>query len=239
LLLEGAPGIGKGNALLKYIADQFHISPSLYLKLSKVMTAEPEYALSASIAEAFALDNLIQNPGLYDHLTKILEIVKSNTGRPMMLVLDDLQILFDSEGPLEVFQDISKVFPWLLDSVQNGILQVILSTSSKSVLKVLKRCNGYDTILFKSLDAVSDELIIEYLLTQINDSISVSPLKDDCNISPKLSLSPLKDDCNVSPKLSLKFTPITAELFVQTFGGNLLELEKYSKSSLTVSGLLN
>lgn len=180
------------------------------------MKGPERYALSSCIASAFALDALAGGsdiPGqasLYEYLTKIIRIIKSNTENPMMLVIDDLEYLFDNEGPIESYSDIPDVFSWLLQSEIDGDLAVILSTSSKSVLKVLQQCKGYDRLLFKSLDAVNDEQIIDYLLNQINDVI-----------------------------IENKFSRITAELFVQTFGGNLQELDQYCKSSLTVSGKTN
>jgi hypothetical protein len=95
------------------------------LSLDVLTKNEPLSLDNLTKNEPLSLDVLIQNQKLYDYLTKILEIVKFNTGTSMMIVLDDLQVLFDKDGPIDLYKDVHLVFEWLLDSVNNGILQVI------------------------------------------------------------------------------------------------------------------
>ncbi|KAI8924910.1 hypothetical protein BC831DRAFT_436257 [Entophlyctis helioformis] len=146
----------------------------------------------------------------FDHVVEALRLIrgKSRYG-PTLLVIDNLQVIFNDqqESVSEIHAAFNASFQWLLYCETEGILDTIFCSSSKSVMLALKRFHGFDKRLrYRSVESVDDLDVIDYLLDQVNPTIPESR----------------------------QFTEETAHLFVQTFDGNLAELERYCSSGLTV-----
>lgn len=98
---------------------------------------------------------------------------------------------------------------------------VVLCCSEKSVFSALKSF-GYafeKNLVFCPVESVQDELIIKYLLTRVNDIIG-----SDTQGSAKLR--------------NRRFNLKSARLFVETFNGNLLELERFCESDLSLEDFI-
>ncbi|KAJ3111666.1 hypothetical protein HDU96_005480 [Phlyctochytrium bullatum] len=140
---------------------------------------------------------------ILEHVAQALRLIaaKSKNG-PTLFVMDDVQLLFRDRQPLyERYDGIAEVFSWLLKCESEGILDVVLCSSEKSTIAAIKRLRGYDWRLsLHCLEGVEDDVVIEYLLKDVNPRIKEPPRR---------------------------FTPDTAALFVATFNGSLLELDNY------------
>ncbi|KAJ3204951.1 hypothetical protein HDU67_009202 [Dinochytrium kinnereticum] len=138
-----------------------------------------------------------------EHIAQALRLIaaKSKHG-PTLFVLDDVQLLFRERAALsEKYDGIGEVFGWLLRCEREGILDCVLCSSEKSAVGGVKRLRGYDWgLALHSVDGVEDDVIIEYLLRDVNPKIK-EPQR--------------------------RFTEETAALFVATFNGSLLELDNY------------
>ncbi|KAJ3094375.1 hypothetical protein HDU97_008177 [Phlyctochytrium planicorne] len=138
-----------------------------------------------------------------DHVAQALRLIaaKSKHG-PTLLVMDDVQLLFRERKALSNrYEGIAEVFAWCLRCEGEGILDFVMCSSEKSAVGGIKRLKGYDWgLTLHSVDGVEDDVIIEYLLKDVNPKIR-EPQR--------------------------KFTPDTAALFVATFNGSLLELDNY------------
>ncbi|KAJ8329091.1 hypothetical protein QVD99_004802 [Batrachochytrium dendrobatidis] len=192
---------------------------------------QPEMSNSCYIAESwrsaietiFGLDYLRQEQlydangdplnmlsASFDHITEALRLIraKSRYG-PTLLVIDNLELLFNGREPLvDTYLAFMSSFTWMLQCESEGILDLIFCSSSKSVMPAMKRFPGYDKRLrYRSVESVDDLDVIDYLLDQVNPTIS-------------------KDR---------QFTEETAYKFVETFEGNLTELYQYCRSTLSVS----
>ncbi|KAJ3075936.1 hypothetical protein HDU98_006445 [Podochytrium sp. JEL0797] len=144
------------------------------------------------------------------HLAHSLRLIaqRSKAG-PVVLIIDDIQLLFRNRVALvDKYDGIAEVFEWLLRCEVEGILEVTFCSSEKSAVAGIKMLRGYDyAIKLYSIESVPDETVIQYLLTQVNPCIQ-DPHRH--------------------------FTPETAALFVATFDGSLLELDLYLRDTLTV-----
>ncbi|KAJ3412676.1 hypothetical protein HDV05_000367 [Chytridiales sp. JEL 0842] len=142
---------------------------------------------------------------LLSHVAQALRLIASQSpSGPVLLVIDDIQLLFHQRLPLwEKYDGIPEVLGWLLRADQEGILDVVFCSSEKSAVGAIKRLKGFDwNLTLHSLDPVDDDTCIQYLLQDVNPIIKMA---------------------------SRKFTPATAALFVATFDGSLLELDNYIK----------
>ena len=150
------------------------------------------------------------------NITQALRLLKTKLDKPPLLVIDDTQLLFNARLPLDdIYNDIEHSFQWLLRLQRENILDVILCCSEKSVLGALKEFKHFP-LTFTSVDAVDDSVIEKYLLGPVNQFINTT----------KIPLPPSRS--------GQKFTNDSARLFVETFDGNLIELEKYVSSGLSV-----
>jgi hypothetical protein len=207
LLVEGPPGIGKGSALQTLV---YQSPPGIYLKLSTSITKHLNHSnpLSSCIGESFGLSQC-ELSELYIHTTKLLQESLLVHGKPFTLAIDDFQMLFDAEGPLEAYaEDLPLVYEFLADAQSKSLVSVILSTSCKSVLRVTKQFMGFDSLVYKSLENVAESVIVEYFVECIN------PL--------------LEGDS--------KFTPRSAAVFVEMLGLNFTALSEYAESGMSLFG---
>ncbi|KAJ3193428.1 hypothetical protein HK101_004860 [Irineochytrium annulatum] len=140
---------------------------------------------------------------LFDHIAQALRLIASKSKHgPVLLVIDDVQLLFRERSPLaEKYDAIPEIFNWLLAAEKEGILDAVLCCSEKSAVGAIKRLRGFDWgLTLHAVDGVEDDVIIEYLLKEVNPRIQ---------------------DPN------RRFTQDTAAHFVATFNGSLLELDNY------------
>ncbi|KAL2919300.1 hypothetical protein HK105_200943 [Polyrhizophydium stewartii] len=145
----------------------------------------------------------------FEHITDALRHIraKSRYG-PTLVVIDNLQLLFDEREPIaEIYSAFYTSFRWLLKCENEGILDIIFCSSSKSVMPAMRRFHGYDKRLrYRSIESVDDLDVIDYILDQVNPTLPEAR----------------------------QFTEETAHTFVQTFDGNLVELTNYCSSELSV-----
>ncbi|KAI9347928.1 hypothetical protein DFJ73DRAFT_835847 [Zopfochytrium polystomum] len=170
-----------------------------------------EKALGADTDQAFASPGTSSVDGamvtvdmtVLEHIAQALRVIKAKSkAGPVMLVIDDVQLLFRERLPLtDKYEGIAEVFGWLLKCETEGILDVIMCSSDKSAVGAIKRLRGYDWgLTLRAVECVDDESVIRYLLQDVNP---------------------------VLPDPAKKFTEDTAALFVATFDGSLLELDNY------------
>jgi hypothetical protein len=195
LLFEGAPGIGKGSALRHWCSNSS--LPSYYIQLRSLHAQN----LSNYISRAMGIA-----PVDHDRVYTVLLDSLRDCG---LLVIDDLQVLFDGISPLvDVYPDMPQFFNWILECQHRGI-DIVLCSSQKSVLVAMKQLNGYNFMLnFCSVDSVQDELVVEYLVECVN------------------------------PTLKIKFTRETAIDFVEMFSGNLDEVVRFKQLETSVAGFI-
>ncbi|KAI9206991.1 uncharacterized protein BJ171DRAFT_566343 [Polychytrium aggregatum] len=218
VLLEGPSGVGKGLALEYLVADlnksrQVAVYLSLNRRLPSASTSDEDTrpsqrpSLHSAILSALGYDPELQSSpaesvGL---LEKTLKFLADNNRTPLICV-DDLQILFADEQPLhEDYAHIEVGLQWLMECVTGGSIQVLLCSSSKTVFRTIKeKIPGYDFRLkLRTLTSIDDTYMAEYLVDSVNA---------------------------IMPEPHLEFTPELAQLFVDTFGSNLLELKRYIKA---------
>jgi hypothetical protein len=93
---------------------------------------------------------------LLDHVTQALRLIASRSpAGPVLLVVDDIQLLFHQRSALtEKYDAIPEVFNWLLKAETEGILDVVMCSSEKSAVGAIKRCMFYNLhiLLFRYTD---------------------------------------------------------------------------------------
>lgn len=147
LLLEGAPGIGKGYALQTHCLRSS--SPAYYLKLSHV-----------------------SSPTIQEALCDLLKIDYSQASSiNCTLAVDDIQLLIADSGEISTkFPDIQEFFTFLNVLNESGS-NVFVCSSNKSVLGVIQ--SHLSPISFMSAESVPDHVIRKYILEVVNPTISV------------------------------------------------------------------
>ncbi|KAJ3378465.1 hypothetical protein HDU84_007553 [Entophlyctis sp. JEL0112] len=145
----------------------------------------------------------------FKHIEQAFRLIaKGSKSGPVLLLLDDIQLLFSDRTPLtQKYDGIPDVFDWLLHCQNEGILDVIFCTSEKSTAAAVKLMRGYDwAVKLHAIESVDDETVIKYLLEEVNPCIS---------------------------EPSRRFTRETAALFVTTFDASLLEIDLYVRDTLS------
>jgi hypothetical protein len=124
---------------------------------------------------------------------------------PPLLILDDVQILFNGKGHAREnkWDDIETTFEWLLKLQVHGLLDLIVCSEGRSVATAFRRLPGFECLKIKTLEGVDDELVASYLVEHVN------PIIEDG---------------------FKKFSPREAIAFAEAFGGSLLEIEAYLDS---------
>ncbi|KAJ3014767.1 hypothetical protein HKX48_004972 [Thoreauomyces humboldtii] len=234
LLVEGAPGIGKAHSLQTLVDEEAGVRPVVFLQLATglhkrhggsaldgdsdaedeaddmtLTSVSSEHMWQKALATAFGYKNRRLGPvdddedeDMYQVLSDITKALRylppGSYGKPPLLVIDDVQLLFSNHILLhERYSSLDEAFAWFLECEREQLLEVIFCSSEKSALAGLRRLKGYDwTLSYKCLEGVNDSLVVDYLLTAVN------PVLPD----------------------EQKFTPELADLFVQNFGGNMMEL---------------
>ena len=177
------------DGFLSVVNDAFGITA---IQMEQAYTADGQPILMTALS-------------LENHVTDALRLVRRN-GSPCLLVIDDVHLLFSNREPF--FPSVRPIFEWLLQCESQGLLDVVLCSSSKSVLPCIKTLRGFDSRLrFRSVEPIADAAIIDYILDDLNPSLQ----------DQQRCLS--EDD---------------AHLFVQMFDGNLQELSLLVASSLSV-----
>ncbi|KAJ3277829.1 hypothetical protein HK104_002936, partial [Borealophlyctis nickersoniae] len=255
LLVEGPPGIGKRGALTHYTFNESRHRPAIYLNLSAALhrhhggssveedgdvledTAEADddsedeeeieedneteqtddrvqkhgryraYRWRRGLEEAFGwkydgdfpMSESFQPLDSFTHITQSLRLIASASRHgPTLIVIDDVQLLFKDHRPSDVYVDVPELFGWLHERAVEGSLQVVLCSSRKSTVAAVRR--RYDwTCTTRFLNPVSDATVIQYILKDVNPCLPEHR----------------------------RFTHETAALFVDYFGGNLKELERF------------
>ncbi|ORY42352.1 hypothetical protein BCR33DRAFT_739349 [Rhizoclosmatium globosum] len=143
----------------------------------------------------------------FHHISQALRLIAARCkAGPVMLIIDDIQLLFKERNALtDKYDGIPEVFDWLLRCEVEGILDVTFCSSEKSAVGAIKRLRGYDwAIKLHAVESVEDDVVISYLLNEVNPHIK-EPAR--------------------------QFTEETAALFVATFDGSLLELDNYFRDT--------
>ncbi|KAI9002234.1 hypothetical protein BC832DRAFT_108961 [Gaertneriomyces semiglobifer] len=182
-------------AFLLALQRAFGLHGKRYGKLSAVdATVEQDYSAAfSSIEQALRL------------------IKQAQQSSPPLLVIDDVQLLFHDHLPLtEVYLGIREAFDWMAKCEQEGLLDLVFCSSDKSVLAALRSLRPYErTLQYRLLEPVADDLIVSYLLNDINPIIPEKP-----------------------------FTQDSADEFVNAFNGNLSELKRYISSPLPMDAYI-
>jgi hypothetical protein len=152
------------------------------------------------------------HPRLLSQALKEIETVlqyiclRSNTG-PVLFILDDIQLLFNEQELVSQYDCALTILQWLLKCQKNGLMDIVLCSSERSVITSVKKLKGFEKFLTtKVVEDVETSKIEKYLLHDVN----------------KL----LEDPC--------KFTKESAKDFANYFSSNFEEIENYCKSKLTV-----
>ncbi|EGF80798.1 hypothetical protein BATDEDRAFT_88124 [Batrachochytrium dendrobatidis JAM81] len=222
LLVEGGPGIGKGASLHTFVQSQSQLRPAFYLKLDNVLS-------KLGVHQSFDTFQHLQTDLCNDSFSD-QTVLASNTDieQPEMsnscyiaeswrsaietiFGLDYLrqEQLYDANGdPLNMlsasFDHITEALRLIRAKSRYGPTLLVID----NLELLFNGLPGYDKRLrYRSVESVDDLDVIDYLLDQVNPTIS-------------------KDR---------QFTEETAYKFVETFEGNLTELYQYCRSTLSVS----
>jgi hypothetical protein len=90
-----------------------------------------------------------------DYIMEALRIIhKFNNRAATLLIIEDLELLFEEQADQLDKQTLATLFMWLLESQREGILDVVLSCTDKSLLPILSESKF---VCFHSVNNIVNE----------------------------------------------------------------------------------